>query len=228
MSHRIIRITCLLLLGPVCQIGIADPICHQRQIVVVPQHQAVQLLQVPVDSYALGVQSFLPQYYYSVADAYQQKALIREVMREELRNFANGQQAPATPNYQPSTPAPQPVPGAQPGTNSNVPPEAQYLKDKPGQKEKVDVTTPKELQDKVLAAFNGRANCVSCHSGPAAAKGFRLVDDQGRLLDLSSDKAWKVYGMATTGVMPIAARTDSNKAMELTHLPALLQWANTK
>lgn len=168
------------------------------------------LVTVPVDSYAAPVGSYGVPYYYSVGDAYREKAYIRDVIREELRAIAAGT-AP-----QPTAPPP----AAQYQTQRPAPAAGQ-----PSEADAADDVTPPDLQQKVLAAYQGRGNCLSCHGGQAK---FRLVDDQGRLLKKASDKRWKIYGMSSVGAMPPAAVNDANKAMEAAHLPVLLQYVAIK
>lgn len=188
---------------------------------VIAQEIAVAplIVTVPVDTKAVPVQAYGAQYYYSVGEAYQAKAAIRDVIREELRNL-----------IAPNSGATLPTPG---GRDAVKTPPAKAPEVKAGPSEAPDTTTPAELQTKVLAAFQGKANCVSCHGAGASLSGnFRLVKDDGKggyqLVALSSDKRWKTYAMSSVGAMPPAAASDASKAMESEHLPSLLQWAAIK
>lgn len=172
------------------------------------------LVTVPVHAQAVPVHAYAPNYYYSVGDAYRQKSLIRDVLREELRSFA-GKGQPEPQQQQQQAPPQQPAPPA--SINQSAAAAA------------VDDATPPELQQQVLAALKGKANCVSCHTaGVKTAGDFALVTEDDRLLKLPSDKKWKVYGMSSVGAMPPAAANDASKAMESQHLPALLRWAALK
>ena len=190
---------------------------------VVAQEIAVAplIVTVPVDSKAVPVQAYGAQYYYSVGEAYQQKAAIRDVIREELRALVGGGGG-----------APLPTPGGRAEVKT-APATAPATAAVTGPSDAPDTTTPAELQTKVLAAFQGKANCVSCHGAGASLSGnFRLVKDDGKggyqLVALSSDKRWKTYAMSSVGAMPPAAAADASKAMESEHLPSLLQWAAIK
>lgn len=181
---------------------------------------------VPVESQAIAVQAYGVPYYYSVGDAYREKAYLREVIREELRS-AGGQAQ--------GVQAPRPV-GVQPQYQQQ-PPQAPQGVQQPQQPQQAsqpvpDDATPPDLQQKVLAGYN-ESGCLSCHGpGPNASgakgKSFSLVTDDGRLLKKSADKRWKIYGMASVGAMPPSAANDASKAMKSAHLPALLQYASIK
>ncbi len=190
---------------------------------VVAQEVAVSPLYVtvPVEAHAVPYYAYNVPYYYSASDAYREKAYLREVLREELRSLlqAGGQQAQQTQRAAPALTAP-----------AATPP--------PATKEAVaswgpDTTTPADLQAKVMAAYQGKGNCLSCHGGGGRdAGGFKLVVDDGRggqtLAKQSADKRWKIYGMASVGAMPPAAASDAGKAMETQHLPSLLQYTMQK
>lgn len=196
---------------------------------VVAQEIAVAplIVTVPVDSKAVPIQAYGAQYYYSVGEAYQTKAAIRDVIREELRALAGMQ---GNTGNQAGSPA-MPTPGGQrPELKTSA---AGHSETKAGPSDTPDTTTPAELQAKVLASFQGKANCLSCHGAGASLSGnFRLVIDDGKggykLVALTSDKRWKTYAMSSVGAMPPAASGDASKAMESEHLPALLQWAAIK
>lgn len=197
-----------------------QPVYHQQVHYpvqkVIAQEIAVAplIVTVPIDSRAVPIQAYGAPYYYSVGDAYQQKALLREVIREELRSFTgNGHTQPVQP---PVVKPPMPM-------NGGAKP-VSWL---------VDDATPADLQTKVLEAFTSKVNCVKCHGGGAEDKGgFKLVlpDGQGgyRLTKQPSDKRWKIYGMASVGAMPPEAAADAAKAMESKFLPDLLRYAALK
>lgn len=68
---------------------------------VVAQGVAVAplIVTVPVDSKALPVQAYGTPYYYSVGEAFQARSAVRDVIREELRNFTQASAPP--PQQQP-------------------------------------------------------------------------------------------------------------------------------
>jgi hypothetical protein len=178
---------------------------------------APYVVTVPVDSRAVPVYAYGQPYYYSIGEAYREKAYIRDVIREELRALVSGNVP------QPTAPRPQ-------STNQPQQP------NKP-QSLAPDTATPLELQQQVIAAYQGRANCLGCHGASGRASGpngteFRLVLDDGSgglvLARHSSDKRWKIYGMASSGTMPPTAANDASKAMEPKHLATLLQYALSK
>lgn len=196
-----------------------SPVVVQKEVVAVTPVQKIVtqnvvvsplVVAVPVDVQAVPVFAFNPLYYYSVGEAYQTKSYLREVIREELRHL----QPPSAQEPQPQRLAPPPS-GGQPSQ-------------KPASGG-ADLTTPSDLQKRVLAAFNGRAKCISCHGGDAPAGNLRLVvfnnDGTASLADVPADKRWKAYGMASAGLMPPTAAGDATKVMETEHLSALLSWA---
>lgn len=187
---------------------------------VVAQNIAVAplIVAVPVDSKAVPAATFGAPYYYSVSDAFQAKSTVRDVIREELRNFVQDQ-APARATAPPAAPPP-PAPAPAPAPADGPPPI-------PEPEAAATAAVPEALEKQVLAAFQGRGNCLNCH-GPLGRQALKLVDDEDRLLPLSADKRWKVYGMVSAGAMPPAATKDTSKAVEVEHLPALLRWASLK
>lgn len=216
---------------------VAAPVVVQQQVVrhsyyanqayvapVVARNYAVQkivtqdvaLVAVPVVTYAVPIQAYNAAHYYSVQESYQQKATIRDVIREELRAFM-GNAAPNTP----STPARQPAPGSPP----------LYSKEKPADAKKAtdlgkDATTPKEIADPVIKAFKD-ATCLNCHNGTQVKGGLRLTYEEGGVTTLAKqtpERRWVVYGQASTGVMPLEARNDATKAMKQEDLPSVLRW----
>lgn len=172
------------------------------------------IVTVPVESRAVPVYAYGSAYYYSVSEAYREKAYIREVIREELKAFAGGN-APQ-PDARPPSPAVVPAPKGGPPITAGPEPEV------------LDDVTPPDLQQKLLTAYQGKGNCLSCHGNGQASGKFRLTNEQGQLLKLSSDKRWKVYAMSSVGAMPPSAASDASKAMEAANLPVLLQYAAIK
>jgi hypothetical protein len=176
-------------------------------------------VNVPVDSHAVPVQHFNTPYYYSVGQAYQEKAYMRDLLREELRNLlgqGSGTIKPGQPQQQQIV-----TPKPSSDTTAFIP----------------DTTTPLDLQKKVIEAYSGRANCISCHGATGGAQGpkgqpFRLVvEDGGGNLFLSKfngDKRYKIWAMSMSGLMPPSAVNDASKAMEVSHLPVLQQYAMMK
>lgn len=182
---------------------------------IVAQDASPALVTVPVASQGMPVEAFGASYYYTVNEAYREKAYLREVIREELRAVIGvSPQQPAQPYAQP------------PAVLPSSPATTQTAALRP------DDTTPPDLQAKVLAAFQGRAGCINCHGPNKGAGGLRLAlaDQQGRLrlVALPADKKWKIYGMATSGMMPPTAVNDAAKIMESVNFPAILQWASVK
>lgn len=211
---------------------------------VVAQQVAVApfVVTVPIESKAVPVQAYGDPYYYSVSEAFNAKSTMRDVIREELRNFTQAQvqqqqSAPAQPQAQPPLnpigPDGHPRPGTTPETATNAPPPVPPAPltappEVSGENHVVlDDTTAPDLQEKVLAAFRGKGNCLNCH-GPAGKQPFKLVDENERLLKIPQSKRWDVYGRTSAGNMPPSARKDASKAVEVEHLPALLQWASIK
>jgi mono/diheme cytochrome c family protein len=172
---------------------------------------------VPVEVKAVPVQYYAAPYYYSYGEAYREKANLRDVIREELRS-ALGQD-----------PKDRPAPQRAPQRGHEKPPDGSGRTETPPSGP--DDDTPAELQAKVLTAYQGKGSCLSCH-GDSGANKFKLAttDGQGtlRLLKQPPDKRWKIYGMSSSGVMPPAAQNDADKAMEVQHLPTLLEYAAQK
>lgn len=191
---------------------------YPTQKIVSPYVQGIAYAPVAVDSYAVPVQAYAPAYYYSVGDAYREKAYIRDVIREELRALVSGTvPATNTPAASVTAPTNRPAPVSSKQKTGAVP----------------DDITPADIQQKVIAAYQGRANCLSCHGAGASPKGdLRLVLEDGaggiKLVRYDSPMRWKIYGMASVGAMPPAAANDASKAMETNHLPNLLQYAALK
>lgn len=186
------------------------------------------VVTVPVTSQAVPIESYGVGHYYSVQEAYQRKAELREILREEVREYlakavAQQPQAAPAPAQPPANYLTQPPPAAQPQPQQArpQPPAA----DEPADLGP-DTTTPKALQDEVIAAYAAN-RCLGCHAGSAVKGNFRLVIDtpQGRLLAKHSDgRNWKNYGLVSSGIMPPEARTDPSKAMNQQHLTAVLKY----
>jgi mono/diheme cytochrome c family protein len=185
-----------------------------QKVVVNDVAVAPLVVTVPVDSKAVHIGQYGVPYYYSVGDAYREKAFIRQVIREELQAFAAGNVP--QPNAQQPGVGQQPAPPQKGNTQPAV------------EQDVVDDVTPPDLQQKVLAAYAGKGNCLACHGNGQASGKFRLTNETGQLLKKSSDKRWKIYGMASVGAMPPAAANDASKAMEAANLPVLLQYAAIK
>jgi hypothetical protein len=186
---------------------------------VIAQEIAVAplIVTVPVDSKAVPVHAFGNPYYYSVSEAYREKAYLRDVLREELRSLLSTGGVSASTTYS--------------GRPASAPADPRTAPERPKEVVAVpDTTTPPELQKRVLAAYQGKANCVSCHDKASAKIRLVLGDGKGnyQLVKQNSDKRWKIYGMASVGAMPPAAATDAAKAMETAFLPDMLRYAAQK
>jgi len=179
-----------------------------QEVVVAPL-----VVTVPVVSYAVPIQAYGATHYYSVHDAYQQRAAIRDVIREELRNYLATQGQPVAPGatYTPP-PAVAPAPMIQPPvTQSGV---------------RTDLGIDDKGDPQVIAAFVG--TCYKCHGGSMGTKGnLRLLYEQNgnyALAKHGKERKWMIYGQASTGVMPPEAVNDGSKALKQEYLPALLKW----
>lgn len=156
-----------------------------------------------------------PPYYWSVTEAYQQKAMLREVVREEMQSFfskpvSTQQVVPQQPVQPPSKKI------------DALPPQKQTINWEP------DTLTPPDIQATVLEAFNSA--CISCHGGGGKdSKGLKLVlpkpDGGYALTALPPDKHWTVYGMVSVGAMPPGARNDPQKRLPSKYMQALLDRA---
>lgn len=177
------------------------------------------IVTVPIEYKAIPIQAYGVNHYWSVQESYQQKAMLRDVVREELRNFMNapGGAAPA-PAYQ-HQPGPayqhQPVTPVAPAGVRKLPDLG------------VDNETSDDIAKPVIAAFS--VSCMRCHGATEKLQGnLRLAhvmpDGTYKLAKQSSERRWMAYGMASTGVMPPEAKTDASKAMSQEKLPALLKW----
>jgi mono/diheme cytochrome c family protein len=207
---------------------------------VIAQEIAVAplIVTVPVESRGVPAQAYGAPFYYSAHEAYKEKAYLREVLREELRGILTGgtgvqqqnQVAALTQKLQPQAQTPA---APQPQAQTQAPAGDGFYP----QKLVADDVTPADLQQQVIAAYNGKGGCLSCHGATGRASGpkgneFRLVVDDGKggvaLAKLPSDKRWKTYGMSSVGAMPPTAANDANKAMEPSFLPVLLKYAIIK
>lgn len=196
------------------------------------------IVTVPVESKAVPANAYGSPYYYSASDTYREKAYLRELLREELQKLtgqpAQGQatQVQPAPVEQRAAVVPQaPEPGQLP--------QAMTTRQAPSKEKKVwaeDTVTPVQLRDTLLAAFQGRSNCVNCHGAEGPARGekgeeFRLIVNVGgktKLAKQTSDKRWKIYAMAASFTMPPKANEDGSKTMETKYLPALMAYAAQK
>lgn len=222
----------------------AQPYYPAQKVVAQEISVAPLIVTVPVDSKAVPAYAYGNPYYYSVSEAYREKAYLRDLLREELKNAGLSssavasatttgtagnttlrqlQQALGTPPAVTQPPAVTAPPAVTPPARAEQ--QTAWVP---------DGVTPADLQKKVLAAYQGKGNCLNCHGAEGPAQGprrkeFRLVVSDGKggllLARQPSDKRWKIYGMASVGAMPPAAANDATKAMEATHLPALLQYA---
>jgi hypothetical protein len=180
-----------------------------QRIVVVDQNATPIVVAVPVaEAVPVSAQLLGLPYYYSAGERYSQQAMLRQIIKEELRSL---QTAPAPNPPQPGNGAPVKSPNTK--------------GDSPIGSGEPDNETPADLQAAIINAFKGKGNCLACHGNGQAQGGLRLTGSDGKLIKLSSDKKWKVYGMSASGWMPPAARNDASKAMEAEHLPNLLKWA---
>lgn len=217
-----------------CNTGYYQPSYYPQNYYQYPTQKVVAqgatvaplLVTVPVDSKAVPAASLGAPYYYSVSEAYQAKSALRDVIREELSKYAApatvAVQPPIATTQSPTAPVPPTIPRQQERAVPPPPqPAARTVPNLP------DTATPQELQDRVLAVFSGKGNCINCHS-QTGKSGFKLVDGEDRLLPLPSDKRWKAFGMASAGAMPPQAATDASKAIDGEQLKTLLEWASIK
>jgi hypothetical protein len=198
------------------------PVAYKDYVVqkVVAQEVAVAplIVTVPVISYGVPIQNYGVGHYYSVQENYQQRANLREVVREELRAALAGLNGNGNGTYQ------QP-PRQQPQQQQQLPKEEPASK---GQRSDLgkDAVTPKDLAAKIVKAFTD-TGCLGCHGGAKINGNLRLAYDESGVVTLarqSKERRWMIYGQASTGVMPPAARDDATKAMKQEHLPDLLRW----
>ncbi len=181
---------------------------------VVAQEIAVApyIVTVPVDSRQVPIQNYGVGHYWSVQESYQQKQLIRDAVREELRAVLGGQTA------QPST-----VP-AQPATNP-LTALANKVTDLG-----VDTTTPAEVSQPLIASMN--QFCFKCHGAVDAdiKGGLRLLirgsDGTLKLAKQTDDRKWRIFGEMSTGLMPPASQQDTSKAVPQNQQLAWYKWAS--
>lgn len=200
-----------------------QPAYVQQKVVAQQVAVAPFIVTVPVASQAVPAETYGLDHYYTVQRSYQDKAALREVVREELRNFLtqNTPTLPVPPGAQ--APAAAPVPNQPPPPPAPAPPASAEM----------PAALDSRVLGQVLTTFTNR--CAKCHGATkddALQGGFRLVSPQAdgtyQLADVSEDKRWKVYAMATAGVMPPIAAKDASKAIPNGELPALLRWALQK
>lgn len=229
-------VVCLTLIGPLVNCSQANPrhcaLPVVQKIVAQEIHVAPLIVTVPVVTQAIAVQNYGVPHYYTANQAYttnqaqvSQRDQLRSIIREELRGYLTA------PPQQP--PAQQPIqqpPGQQPVQQPPANPQMPYALT-------IDDVTPADLQTKIIAAYQGKANCVNCHGAGGKASGnkgreFRLVlaDEQGglHLAKQNAARRWQIYGMASSGAMPPAAAQDASKAMEVKYLQDLLLYASQK
>lgn len=189
-----------------------------QKVVAQELEVAPLFVTVPVESYAVPIQAYGVNHYYSVQENYQQRATLRDIIREELRAFQGGGTAAqqATTVAPRPTPTPTPVPSTP--SYSTAPPKPTDLG--------VDNDTDPNVAAAVLAAFQS-TGCLNCHMKQIKGN-LRLAFDQNGTVKLAlqnRDRRWLVYGYSSTGVMPPEAQNDASKAMKNDLLPGLLQWA---
>lgn len=182
---------------------------------VVAQDQYVQplIIAVPVQSVGIPAYAAGNTYYYSANVAYNQKAQMRQVIREELERAGMAGVGAEGPPQRPAGLNQRPAPGVQ------APPAGETT---------ADQATPLDLQAKVLTAYKSEVNCLRCHDyavAQAKGAGFRLTTQDGKLARQISDKRWKVYGMVSVGAMPPEAAEDGAKAMKSVYIQTMLEYA---
>lgn len=196
-----------------------------QKVVAQEVQLAPLIVTVPVASVGVPVEAYGQKHYYTVTEAYQQKAQIRDIIREELRSaLVGGGTAPATT----ATPAPPVTNSANPATGS-VPSGRGAGTPAAGQRWEADTSVPEAIQAPVLATFT--SHCGTCHSSGTAGGIKLMVDGPGGkvfLPKLSREQKWAVYGALSTGVMPPEAAKDANKAVPNEKLPAILRWVLQK
>lgn len=177
---------------------------------------APYIVTVPVDSRQVPIQNYGVGHYWSVQEAYQQKQLIRDAVREELRSMiGGGSQAPTLPTAptQPSQPS------------NNKPPAAGKVTDLG-----VDNETPAEISQPLIASMN--QNCFKCHGAVEGdlKGGLRLLykDNAGalKLAKQTDDRKWRIFGEMSTGLMPPSAAQDATKAVPQNQQLAWYRWAS--
>lgn len=189
---------------------------YVQKVVTTDVHATPIFVAVPVDSVAVPVQAFRANYYYSVGEGYAQKAMLREVVAEELRKLIPaGGGAPVTlPNPAGMSPKTNPI------TNPSTNPKGKVV---------ADDVTPLELQAKVLAAFNSdKGRCVSCHGPTKQSAGLQLITEDGKLVKFNRMMRLGINNAITSGFMPQEAQTDGSKAVDSKYYGDLLQWAIQK
>src|SRR4029077_17501626 len=155
---------------------------------------------------------------------------IRDVIREELRNFLKNQDVPQAPSPSSVKPAAQPPVTAQPPAAN---PNANVNTNAPGAVKKIpdlgrDTATDPRIAQVILASGR-KAGCFKCHTGENSDLSGKLrlaYADNGQyvLARQSTERAWMIYGQMSTGWMPPEAREDAAKAAPPDTLPAVLQW----
>jgi len=190
------------------------------QKVVAQEIRAAPLIvTVPISSQAVPIHAYGASHYYSVQETYQQRAVMRDLVREELRNLLRQGGLDALPAQAPLAAQPK----APPAAVADVP------QGKAGRKVTdlgKDTTTPAQLAQAVLQSFE-KGTCLTCHSGNDPSGGLRLAYAEGKgyhLARQTRERRWMVYGQMSTGWMPPAARKDASKAAAPALLPPILQW----
>lgn len=182
----------------------ANPCFVQKVVasnVVVAQPVTVA---VPVTATTYNVQYLNQDHYYSVQAAYQQKATLRELIRETVQELQT--QGLVQPNP----------------SNGSV--GAQYLTQGKAQ----PTTSP--APSKALSVVMQK--CAGCHNDADAKGGLKLVTQgsDGRLTwaELTSEQKLRAAAMAAAGQMPTTARTNPQAALTVEESRHLMEWALKK
>ena len=187
----------------------------QQKIIAQPIQAAPLVVTVPIATQAVPIQYYGPTHYYSVQEAYQQRALIREIIREEIRNYLQGVGSTTPMSH------PQSQPQSKPAT---VMPQSSKKVFDLG----VDNVTDPQIAQAVVNSWK-KATCLNCHSGADNELSGKLrlayvENGQYALAKQSDERAWKIYGMMSTGMMPPAAVKDASKIAPQDTLVPVLQW----
>lgn len=178
---------------------------------VVAQEIAVApyIVTVPVDSRQVPIQNYGVGHYWSVQETYQQKQLIRDAVREELRAVLGGQAAPQAPT-QPSQPA-----------NNGPTKKVTDLG--------IDNETPAEIANPLIASMN--TFCFKCHGAVDTdiKGGLRLLyatQSGMKLAKQTDDRKWRIFGEMSTALMPPSAAQDAKNAVPQNQQLAWYRWAS--
>lgn len=173
------------------------------------------IVTVPVASAAMPVEMYGPRHYYTAVEAYQQKAQIRDIIREELRSALVGATTATLPPVAP------PVNPSTTGRGAGTP--AVPVK------WEADTLTGLDVQNPVIEMVT--QHCGTCHTSGTSGGIKLLVDGPGGkqfLPKMTKEQKWTIYGVVSTGVMPPEAAKDASKAVPNEKLPSLLRWVLLK